>query len=177
MKFIQGKCWGKKFMWLNNSPSSLPSHNFSNGASLRRRTNFSRMCQHVQFWGLRGQSIAEMVWGQSELPWSSSARLPAGSPWCSGESTRLPPMWPGFDSQTRCHMWVEFVGSLLCTERFFSGYFGFHLSSKTNIWLDLRSLLISVYSDPNRPIRLTQCCTQFKSFGNKAFCSKYFHII
>ena len=36
---------------------------------------------------------------------------------CSGESTRLPPMWPGFDSQIRCHMWVEFVGSLLCTER------------------------------------------------------------
>ena len=32
--------------------------------------------------------------------------------WHSGESTRLPPMWPGFDSRTRHHMWVEFfVGS------------------------------------------------------------------
>ena len=41
--------------------------------------------------------------------------------WRSGESTRLPPMWPGFDSLTRRHMWVEFVGSLLCTERFSSG--------------------------------------------------------
>ena len=41
--------------------------------------------------------------------------------WRSGESTRLPPMWPGFDSQTRCHKWVEFVGSLLCTERFSPG--------------------------------------------------------
>ena len=31
-------------------------------------------------------------------------------------------------------MWVEFVvGSLLCCERFFSGYSGFPLSSKTNI--------------------------------------------
>ena len=30
--------------------------------------------------------------------------------WRSGESTRLPPMWPGLDSQTRRHMWVEFVG-------------------------------------------------------------------
>ena len=29
--------------------------------------------------------------------------------WRSGESTRLPPMWPGFDSRSRCHMWVEFV--------------------------------------------------------------------
>ena len=40
--------------------------------------------------------------------------------WRSGEGTRLPPMWPGFDFQTRCHTWVEFVGSLLCNERFFS---------------------------------------------------------
>ena len=40
--------------------------------------------------------------------------------WCSNESTRLPPMWPGFDSQTRRHMCAEFVGSLLSTERTFS---------------------------------------------------------
>ena len=32
------------------------------------------------------------------------------------------------------HMWVEFVvGSLPCSERFFSGYSGFPLSLKTNI--------------------------------------------
>ena len=54
--------------------------------------------------------------------------------WRSGESTRLPPMWPGFDPRTRRHMWVEFVvGSRPCSERFFSGYSGFPLSSKTNI--------------------------------------------
>ena len=54
--------------------------------------------------------------------------------WRSGESAQFPPMWGGFDSQTRRHMWVEFVvGSLLCSERFFSGYSGFPLSSKTNI--------------------------------------------
>ena len=41
--------------------------------------------------------------------------------WRSGERTHLPPMWPGFDSQTRRHMWVEFVGSLLCTESFSPG--------------------------------------------------------
>ena len=29
----------------------------------------------------------------------------------------------------------------------------------------------------NRPIRLTQCCTQFKPFGNKTFCFRNFHII
>ena len=53
-------------------------------------------------------------------------------------------MCPGFDSRTRCHMWVEFVvGSLLCSERFFSGYPSFPLSSKINIFkfqfdLDIR---------------------------------------
>ena len=41
--------------------------------------------------------------------------------WRSGESTRLPPMWPGFERER--HMWVDFVvGSLPCSERFFSGY-------------------------------------------------------
>ena len=57
--------------------------------------------------------------------------------WRSGESARLPPMCPGFDSRTRRHKSAEFVGSLLCSERFFSGYSGFPLSSKTNIWFDL----------------------------------------
>ena len=53
--------------------------------------------------------------------------------WRSGESARLAPMCPGFKSRRRRHMWVEFaVGSLLCSERFFSGYSGFPLSSKTN---------------------------------------------
>ena len=41
--------------------------------------------------------------------------------WYSGESTHLPPILPGFDSQTRHHMWVVFVvGSRPCSERFFS---------------------------------------------------------
>jgi len=38
--------------------------------------------------------------------------------WRCDESTRLPAIWPGFDFQTQCHMWVEFVGSLLCSKRF-----------------------------------------------------------
>ena len=52
--------------------------------------------------------------------------------WCSGESTRLPPMLPGLDSLR--HIWVEFVvGSHPCSERFFFGYSGFPFSSKTSI--------------------------------------------
>jgi len=43
-------------------------------------------------------------------------------------------MWPGFRSLRRRHMWVEFVvGCLPCSERFFSGYYGYSLSSKTSI--------------------------------------------
>ena len=54
--------------------------------------------------------------------------------WCSGESTLLPPLWPGFDPRTRRHMWVEFVVcSRPCSERFFSGYSGFLLTLKANI--------------------------------------------
>ena len=53
--------------------------------------------------------------------------------WRCGENARLPPMCPGFDSRTQRHMWAEFVGSLLCSERFFSGNSGFPLSTKTNI--------------------------------------------
>ena len=40
----------------------------------------------------------------------------------SGESTCLPPMWPGFDSRTERHMWVEFVaGSRPCSKGFSPG--------------------------------------------------------
>ena len=60
------------------------------------------------------------------------------NPWgvtgCSDEGTRLPPMWPGFKSPRRRHMWVEFVaGSLPCSERFFSGYSGFPLYEKPTL--------------------------------------------
>ena len=55
--------------------------------------------------------------------------------WRSGESARLPPMWPWFESRLWGHIWVEFVvGSLLCSEGFFSGYSDFPLSSKTNTY-------------------------------------------
>ena len=72
-------------------------------------------------------TLGEQGWGR----WGAGGE----QGWRSGESARLPPMCPGFDSQTRRHMWVEFVvGSIPCFERFFSGYAGFLLSSKTNIF-------------------------------------------
>ena len=71
--------------------------------------------------------------------------------WRSDESASVPPMCLRFDSRTRRHMGVEFVvGSLLCSERFFSEYSGFSLSSKTNISkfqfdLDVRHLIMSLW--------------------------------
>ena len=42
--------------------------------------------------------------------------------WRSGESARLSPMCPGFNSRTRRHMWIEFVvGSRPCSEGFSPG--------------------------------------------------------
>ena len=42
--------------------------------------------------------------------------------WRSGENTCLLPMWPRFNSRSRCHMWVEFVvGSRPCSEGFSPG--------------------------------------------------------
>ena len=53
--------------------------------------------------------------------------------WHIGDSTRLPPLWPRFESRLQRHMWVEFVvNSLLCSERFSSRSSSFPLSLKTN---------------------------------------------
>ena len=69
--------------------------------------------------------------------------------WRSGESTRLPPMWPGFDSQIRSEMWAEIVGSLLCTERFSPGTPVSPLLKKPKKF-DLIVLIVNLsYSVPN----------------------------
>ena len=51
-----------------------------------------------------------------------------------------------FDSLTWRHKVAEFVGSLLCPERFFLRVSGFPLSSKTNIWFDLVWFTVSSIS-------------------------------
>ena len=43
-------------------------------------------------------------------------------------------------------------------------------------WLGLIKPVLFVWLGyKHRPIRLTQCCTQFRPFGNKTFCFKNFH--
>ena len=119
-----------------------------------------------------------------EITWSSwrlcFRRRRAGlQGWRSGQSARLPPMWPGFDSRTRRHMWVEFVvGSLLCSERFFSGYSGFPLSSKTSISKfqfdprmqgHLKRVLVTSWCSEGKQIIYT-----FFSFTNAPFSKTFF---
>ena len=55
--------------------------------------------------------------------------------WHSGESTRLPPVWPGLDSRSWCHnlCGLSLLLVLVLAPRVFSGYSGFPPSIKTNI--------------------------------------------
>ena len=54
--------------------------------------------------------------------------------WEHSPSTNVSRVWL-VDSAS--YVGCQFVGSLLCSERFFSGYSGFPLSVKTKIWFDL----------------------------------------
>ena len=100
------------------------------GKRFLKRCSFAKRCGRkiTSCKKMRFKIITEFVWTWSETCY----RHGLGSKgWCSDESARLPPMCPGFKSRRRRHMWVEFVvGFLLCSERFFSGYSGFPVSSK-----------------------------------------------
>ena len=67
-------------------------------------------------------------WFKSLLANKAASVWTRSKGWRSGESARLPLMWPGFKSRRQCHnvSWV-------CSERFFCGYSAFPLFSKTNI--------------------------------------------
>ena len=81
----------------------------------------------------KGEQESNAEFRQSPPPPPSPPPSPKGG-WHSGESARLPPTWPGFDSRTRRHMWVEFVvDSGPCFEGFSPGTPGFSPSLKTNI--------------------------------------------
>ena len=101
--------------------------------------------------------------------------------WRSGESARLPPVWSGFKSWRRRHVWVEFVvGSLPCSERFFSVYSGFPLSSKTNI-----SKFLFDQESGRRRTTLWMCYLQIiiylliylLNFKNLITGSRHYHIL
>ena len=81
--------------------------------------------------------------------------------WRSGENTRLLPVWFGFDSQPRRHTWVEFVGSLLCSERFSPGTLVFPSPQQPAFDLTCVYLLISVY---RVPMQLKLMCLKTRHF-------------
>jgi hypothetical protein len=58
--------------------------------------------------------------------------------WHSGKGACLSPLWPGFNSWARCHMWVEFVvDSLPCFKGFSPGF----LPPKKSKFLNSNSIL------------------------------------
>ena len=70
------------------------------------------------FPSLNFKSSRFSCWGGSHVPVGIYYNCICAG-WRSGESARLIPMWPGFNSRRRRHMWVEFVvGSLPCSKRF-----------------------------------------------------------
>ena len=81
-------------------------------------------------WRVAGASSAFWVHHQGNTLTVSKKYVTGEQGWRSGESTNVARV-PFPDLR---HMWVEFVvDSRSCSERFFSGYSGFSLSSKTNI--------------------------------------------
>ena len=59
-------------------------------------------------------------WNNGSVKFMFKASWPCTILWRSDESTRLPLMWPRFNSRLWSHAWVEFVvGSLPFFERFF----------------------------------------------------------
>ena len=69
---------------------------------------------------LFGPLVIQLEWYILKQPFTSVSVGEQG--WRSGESPRLPPMSPGFDSRTGRHKWIEFVvGSRPCSEGFSPG--------------------------------------------------------
>ena len=78
-----------------------------------------KACSHAQ--GAVSQSVSSSFYNAND-----ASLFPVEQGWRSGESTCLPPVWPGFESWRRRHMWAEFVvGFLHCSERVFCGYSSF----------------------------------------------------
>ena len=156
--------WGKPNKLPARSPDLIPL----NTILFTKETQITRSCFNIYF-GKRmnhNDSITALeIWKKKTDETNNFSTIllpcyPLGSgKWysflvsrergrCSGESTRLPPMCPGFDSRTRCRMWVEFVGSLLCSDRFFPGFSGFPLSPKTHIWICSVVVLFDLCTTP-----------------------------
>ena len=88
--------------------------------------------------------------------------------WRSSEKTRLPPMWPGFDSRARRHMRAEltFVASLHCSKKFSPGTPVFPSFLKPTF--DLICLILRkqthLLADREDQIRLCDTRIKFRSF-------------
>ena len=99
--------------------------NHGRGWTPRYLHGFFNLLAHVQYFTVRKVSAAN----KQRYCWVISAgfslfeHTTGVQGWRSGESTHLPPMWPGFDSEIRRVGWVCWLSTLL--REVFSGYSGF----------------------------------------------------
>ena len=134
MYTVQWNPWEKRkrWPWVRSIQPKFPEISVQNSMDRFGPTGkLSKKLFHLLRWttfpGQTGRNFGQIwsIYSKLVRQWEKRCR--------SGESTRLPPMWPRFKSRCWSHMWVEFVvGSLPCSKRFFSCFSGFPLSSKTN---------------------------------------------
>ena len=97
-------------------PAEMYCHQPEENALINKVAQFRKMHCYSSFFALLLRSIGVRKYGYRFISYSlqNEYKIQNWEQWWRiGESTRLPPMWPGFDSWIGRHMWVEFVGSLL----------------------------------------------------------------
>ena len=116
------KCPKLRFLRVLTITRACSSKSFSTYLDTKKflcQSSTRKLWQFCITWPSWSHRKTVRFWSDAVLFWSDALHrlafaLRFGD--ASGESTRLPLMWPGFDSQIRRQVWVEFVGSLLCSE-------------------------------------------------------------
>ena len=79
------------------------------------------------------------------------------------------------DRGMECVNWLP-LRTIVCFINLYFGAVQLSIVSQTELlerlWINLCVILFG-----NRPVRISQCCTQFKPLGNKTFCFRNFHIM
>ena len=112
--------WENNFVLTLQVPRVTNIHLFSNNFKTLPREKVTRTNKMIikgkMFYQIFSNILKGNVWRSVWTICIWIVGLMGEQAWRSGESTRLPPMWPGFKSRRRSHMWVEFVvGSLPCS--------------------------------------------------------------
>lgn len=81
--------------------------------------------------------------------------------WPKGDSARLPLIWPGLESETRRHMWIEFIVDTRPYSKDFPPDFPVFLSLSKSLHFQIQFNLACV-PDYSKPYRYARRLTHFK---------------